>query len=49
MWYFCFHWRYKKYHVILGYNAKYFVDFFTFDLFDLIILILGAHRYIVFT
>ena len=41
---FCFHWNYKKYHTIL---ANPFAGFFTFDLFDLLILIPGVHCYIV--
>ena len=49
---FCLHWSYKKYHTILGYAGLYswpisFAGFFTFDLFDLLILIPGFHCYIV--
>ena len=49
---FCFHWSYKKYHAILGYDPKilfanHFAGFFTFDLFDLLILIPGFHCYTV--
>ena len=49
---FCFHWSYKKYHTILGHARKYswpnqFAGFFTFDLFNLLILMQGVHCYIV--
>ena len=43
---FCFHWSYKKFHAILGYDAKIllanqFAEFFTFNLFDLLTLMPG--------
>ena len=49
---FCFHWSYKKYNTILGYAVKYswpisLQEFFTFDFFDLLILIPGVQWYIV--
>ena len=45
-WFFCFHWSYIKHHAILGYDLKIiltyqFAGFFTFDLFDLLILTRG--------
>ena len=51
---FCFHWSYKKHYAILGYDPKklkkllviFFAGFFTFDLFDLLIVISGVHCYI---
>ena len=49
---FRFYWSYKKYHAILGYDPKIllanqFAGLFIFDLFDLLILILGVHCCIV--
>ena len=49
---FCFHWSYKKYHAIFGYDPKIllanqFAGFFTFNLFNLLNLIPGIQYYIV--
>ena len=49
---FCFHWSYRTYHAILGYDSKIFLayefsEFFNFDLLDLLILIPEVHCYIV--
>ena len=49
---FCFYWSYKTYHAILGYDPKIlsanqFAGYFTFDLFDLLILLTGVHCYII--
>ena len=47
---FCLHWSYTKSHAILSYDLKallanHFVEIFIFDLFALLILMLGVHCY----